>query len=409
MKKRSFGKTIAKHFLKTLALLALHVIFLGTSWADPADALFNENAVQTIRLTMAPADWQTLRDRYLENIWFPATFEWEGNRVDNVGVRSRGFASRSPIKPGLKITFSHFVRGQQFLGLTSIDLKNVVFDPTMMKNRLAKKVFQAREFVAPRIVHARVYVNGEYRGLYELQEAVNKAFLRSRFSDDRGNLYKVAIRNVFGYYFEWLGPDPGAYIPDLFKPETNETSLDPSALIGLIDAINNSTDGGFIDAVGRYIDWDTLLSFLATDNALAESDGLIGDYGTNNYYLYQFDGTTKFTLIPDDNKTNTSEPAFAIFHNADRSVLTQRAFLFPSLRTLYLRHLEEAVNQWVNATWLVPKITATRSQILQAARDDPYKPYSNEEFESAINEMIDFATTRPASLRRQVLAGRLRP
>jgi hypothetical protein len=399
-------KVLLRYIFKGLIGLWLCAMLFVFTWAGSEDALFDENVLHTIRLTMAPGDWQTLRDRYREDIWFPATFEWQGNVVANVGVRSRGFASRSGTKPGLKIKFTQYVRGQHFLGLTTIDLKNVVYDTSMMRNRLAMKIFQAQGVVTPRVTHARVYVNDEYRGLYELQEAIDKPLLQSSFSEDSGTLYKCAIERIFNYYLEWRGDDPRAYIPDLFKPETNQQDLDPSALVGWIAAINNSGDAEFQEAVSQYLDWNELLQYLAIENAIAERDGVLGDWGTNNYYLYQYDGGMVFTIMPVDYKTNLANPSFSIFHNNDRSVLTRRALRVAALRDTYLDYLEEIVSQYVNAQWLVPQITTIHDQIRQAALEDRYKPYSNDTFEQSMQDLISFVSARPTAVREQIQSAR---
>ena len=52
----------------------------------------------------------------------------------------------------------------------------------------------------------------------------------------------------------------------------------------------------------------------AIENVIAQSDGLLSEpEGMNNFYLYQFDGTTQYTVIPWDQD--------ASFYAADQDIL----------------------------------------------------------------------------------------
>ena len=90
-------RTLAQRGVMRLALLAIAWISaIGVATAAPTlDDLFADNLVHDVRLSINERDLRELRDRYRENVYFPADFEWRGERVRNVGVRSRGLASRS--------------------------------------------------------------------------------------------------------------------------------------------------------------------------------------------------------------------------------------------------------------------------------------------------------------------------
>src|SRR5687767_2169016 len=62
--------------------------------------LFDENTIQEIALTVNTRDWNDLREKYTENTYYLADVRWRGLTVRNVGIRSRGNASRNASKPG---------------------------------------------------------------------------------------------------------------------------------------------------------------------------------------------------------------------------------------------------------------------------------------------------------------------
>ena len=85
--------------------------------------LFSDSELQDIRLTMPPADWQAFKDNYTKDDYYKASMSWRGITVDEIGVRQRGTASRSGVKPYIGIDFKRYRSAQRFLGLTGLRLK----------------------------------------------------------------------------------------------------------------------------------------------------------------------------------------------------------------------------------------------------------------------------------------------
>ncbi|HMV69982.1 MAG TPA: hypothetical protein PKA64_24290, partial [Myxococcota bacterium] len=52
----------------------------GSAPAGSADAFFDDAVLQDIRLTINSKDWQTLKDNYLSNEYYPCDFEWRGQK-----------------------------------------------------------------------------------------------------------------------------------------------------------------------------------------------------------------------------------------------------------------------------------------------------------------------------------------
>src|SRR5207247_11198480 len=76
---------------------------------------------------------------------------------------------------------------------------------------------------------------------------------------------------------------------------------DALPIFDMVKAINYSADADFVDAVSRYLDLKLYLTHVATENVLAEIDGIWdGVYGTNNIYLYRFE-------VQDRSEEHTSE------------------------------------------------------------------------------------------------------
>ena len=179
--------------------------------------------VQQVRLVLNSKDWQALKDGYRENTYFPADLHWNGMVVRNIGIRSRGGGSRSPTKPGLRLDFDRYATTQKFLGLKSLVLDNLAQDLPMMRERLAMTFLAKMGRPAPRVVHAGLWVNGDFCGVYTIVESIDKDFLERTLGEDDGYLYEY--NNVAGWYFTRSEGVPFTLdnLARIFEPKTRES------------------------------------------------------------------------------------------------------------------------------------------------------------------------------------------
>src|SRR5437016_5844340 len=88
-------------------LLGVSVLNDCRLYAQSGD-LFNGDVLQRIDIDLHSADWTRLHADYLSNDYYPADFSWNGIKIYNVGIRSRGVGSRNTVKPGLKVDFNQY-------------------------------------------------------------------------------------------------------------------------------------------------------------------------------------------------------------------------------------------------------------------------------------------------------------
>ena len=346
--------------------------------AQAAEAVFDDAVLHDIRLSVHPSDWQQLKDTFFENTYYPAEFTWRGITVEEVAIRSRGGGSRSGFKPGLRIDFNRFVKGQHFLGLTSLVLDNHWQDPSFLRERLSLLLFRRMGIPAPRTAYARLYVNGSYGGLYSIVEEVNKVFLKDRFGQNDGHLYEY--KWLSEYHFEFLGEDPEAYAP-MFKAQTHESQPEYERLVAMIKTINEAPDEDFAERMRQYLDLELLIRHLAVENYVGEYDGLLGDWGMNNFYLYRFEKSDRFQFIPWDKDVTFYQPEHSVLFNLTANRLTSRLFASPAWRDLYLREIEKcAAEAGGESGWLAAELERAVRLTRAAALEDPNKRQSNDEY-----------------------------
>ena len=190
-------------------LLFLMWLVPSAGAAQTADEFFDSRTLHDVRLSIHSSDVRQLRERYLEDVYVPADFEWRGIRVRNVGVRVRGLATRSAVKLGLRIDFNRYVGGQTFLGMRAVVLDNALKDASFIRERTSMALIERMGQPAPRESFGRVYINGTLEGLYVLVEAVDPVFLARELGDGLGYLFKHKFVN--GFYAEFLGEDYAPY------------------------------------------------------------------------------------------------------------------------------------------------------------------------------------------------------
>ena len=189
-----------------LALAALPAAAQTTT-----DELFSKASLQRIDLELHSADWAKLKENFQTNTFYPADFKIGGQTVFNVGIRSRGRGSRNANKPGLKIDFDRYSINQKFLGLKSLVLDNLTQDPSGIHETVSMAFYERLGIPTPRETHVRLYVRGEYIGLYALVESVDKQFLARTYgviendTQNDGWLYEFVCQDH--YLFPACGTD----------------------------------------------------------------------------------------------------------------------------------------------------------------------------------------------------------
>ena len=160
--------------------------------------LLDDRRLATIRLTFTVDDWDKLTESWRdipshEHPYVPADFEWDGERVERVGVRLKGNGSLHQSKGNkfpFKIDFNRYVAGQKFQGLKKVNLHNNSQDPSQLRDFLSYQAWRSSGIPACRTGFADVWLNDKLLGLYTVVEQMDDDFIERHFGNDHGNLYK---------------------------------------------------------------------------------------------------------------------------------------------------------------------------------------------------------------------------
>jgi CotH protein len=382
----------------------------------PSDALFNDTIVHEVRLDINAKDWQTLKDNYLTNDYYPCDFRWNGMVVRNVGIRSRGQASRSATKPSLRVDFNRYTASQTLLDLKSVVLRNNSTDFSSMHERISMQLYARMGLAAPRVAHARLYVNNTYQGLYSIVESLDKSFLSRNFDENEGYLYKYdRLPTDPPYYLEYLGAAASLYSPHPFNPETHEDNPKPQPIADLVRIVHDASDASFPSSIAPYLDINEFIKFVAVTVYMADQDGFLGDWGMNNFDVYQLTNKTVHVFIPwDKSEAIKLGPDYSIFHNLDdvpasqHNRLMERVVNIPALRSQYLDSLAQVADSASELVagdargWMEREVEFENAQIQDAVFADPTKSYTNDEYLAAVEAARTFARQRADAVRAQI-------
>jgi len=391
----------------------------------PSDALFDDTVVHDIFITVNSRDWQALKDNYLDNTYYPANFRWRDQIFRNVGIRSRGHTSRSPVKPSLRVDFNRYITDGEFLGLTSLVLRNNAQDGSGLHERVSMLLFNRMGAPYEREAHARLYINNEFSGLYSLVEEADGKLAQRVFGESAGNVYEYKYDpGDPPHFLEDLGPDPSAYVPKPFDPKTHESDPHAAVIADFVRSINQDSDAVFRSTLPTRVDVTNLIRHMAIEMYIGDLDGIHGQFAPNNFDVYRFAGSNILKFFPwDKSQAYTGGPGLTIWHQlldvpADkRNRLSMRVLGFPDLKNQLLDTLIavtnsatelDPVNPLDKRGWMEREIDREYIQIkdYSAVAPQDLAFYSKVEFEQAVETLRDFARRRPDFVRTEVAAAR---
>ena len=297
--------------MKTTRVVPGFVLFLtllaGTHFANAqvghpeAGFVFDDTELPRIDLTITESNLQALYADPESNTEYFATFTY--TRTDStegpidVALRFRGDTIRHKQKKSFRISFNSFDSNDNYHGIEKMDLNAEVNDPSLVRSKLAWELFRYLGAHGSRSNHVQLYINNAFYGVYLNTEHIDERYVKSRFDNNDGNLY----RNLWPADLTYLGSSQDDYKYEydgrpVYALRTNEKWDDYEDLSTLITTLNQYSGVQLKDALERLINVQQYLKAMAVDVMSGNWDGYSGD--KNNYYLYRDQVSGRFEYIP---------------------------------------------------------------------------------------------------------------
>lgn len=213
-----------------------------------------------------------------------------------VTVRYRGHSAlKGDGRFGFKIAFDAADSEARFHDLKRVNLLGTEGDDSLLRERLAQSLMGTAGVPAPRVNHARLYINEEFQGIFpNSEEADDQSFLDAHFVDASGHLYKS--EGYCGGAGDFA--DEGGDWEDYEEKYDAHAGTDPDDvledLIPFVQCVNDSTDAKLAECMATYTDLDEWLAEMAVDAVLPDVDGLAG--AGQNFMLYADPSTARFVV-----------------------------------------------------------------------------------------------------------------
>lgn len=352
---------------------------------DGCPGIYAQSLLPSFELTIEPevlallqSDWengQANEDAGIEtNPERPlAMFKWEDVEITNATIRLRGNPTYwvDQNKMQFQIAFNRASSKGRFLGQRKILFDAASANWSFLRDRLGLHIMRKAGLPAPCANNARVYLNGDYYGLFTSIEKLDKEFLERVFpADPEGDLWK---RNGWSL-------------------KTNETTSNNVRL----EAMNGAATPA---ALSEYLDIARAIDVWAADAILPNADGPWA--GGLNFYFYDDPTSGKFVLLPWDlDGTFTRlEPSVDPYtwHKEVRfhgRPLYELALSDPAWFDYYIDSVDRILHQAYDFYELNDLIDVWALQIHDAVFEDINKPFSNEDHRKRLDELKAFVVRR---------------
>ena len=282
-----------------------------------SDYIFDDEKLHTFELNLTPANLSRINNDPAAEEYVEGNLTFEGETVTPVGIRYKGsigafvgclsnpnWADPSGFKTctklSMKIKINWEDSDRKFFGLKKLQFHAMNLDESQMRDRVGYHLFRAMGVPAPRVIHCRLIINGEYSGVYALVEQIDGRFIRQNYDDGTGNLYKeIWPLNSDGGVFSDQN-----YIDALKTNEDENPSVEMMRNFG--QEIVAADESALKTVIDKWMDVDEIISYAVVDRAIRNDDGAFhwycdnGSCAPHNFYWYENPEDKTMHLIPWD-------------------------------------------------------------------------------------------------------------
>lgn len=393
-----------------------HQLLTGKQ-AIASGSLYDSALIRNVYLDFPQTNyWSLLTSNYNSKTDIPAKMTVEGEIYDSVGVRFKGQTSYSMSgssqKKSFNITMDYAKDGQDLMGYKTLNLNNAFQDASFLREVFYQH--QIRKHIpAAKSNFVHLYINNQDWGIYPNVQQLNKDFYKEWFLSNDGISWRADRPDgtVGGggpggggpgwgdgtAALNYLGTDTTAY-QSYYTLKSSGVDNPWDVLVEATYALNNTSTDNLPTVLPSYIDIDRTLWHLASEIAFTDDDSYVYK-GKMDYYVYYEAETGRIMPIEYDGNSSM-ETNFATswspFYNQSKVnyPLINKILAVPQWRQRYLAHLRTIMNDEMTPAVTTAMLDNYKSMIDALVEADPKKIYSYTQFNSEVNVLKNFFTTR---------------
>lgn len=264
---------------------------------DASDDFFDRGAIPQLKIELDEQQAESLR-RDTRKYVKCRLVENGQTKYAEVAIKLKGAAGsfrELDERPAFTLNMDKHVKGQTFHALDKFHLNNSVQDESYLCEWICADLCRDAGVPAPRVTHARVWLNDRDLGLYVLKEGFDRPFLRRHFDDDLGNLY-----------------DSG-FVADIdtdLEKDSGNGPDDRSDLRALQAACRETDPQKRRSQIESRLEVDAFISFMAIELMTCHWDGYTRN--RNNYRVYFDAGSGRAHFLPHGMDQMFQDPGFSI-------------------------------------------------------------------------------------------------
>ena len=364
-----------------------------------AQNFYHRDTIQVIEIFFSFSNWDAQLDanEATETYIYADSVRINGVSFDSCGIRYKGNSSYNPTnqKNPLRIELNTIKINQDYNGITDIKLSNCYKDPSMIREILSYQILE-NYMDCPRSNFSRVYINGQYRGVYTNNESIKDDFNQAHYYAD-DTYFKcnpvggAGPGSTISPDLKYLGTDSSAY----FNGYELQSAFGWNRMVALCNTLNNDFQN-----IEGLLDIDRAIWMLAFNNVLVNLDSYSGAFRQNYYLSWDANGrfvptvwdvNMSFGGFPGGTGSGTFTPSsLDPFSNSTSSnhPLIKQIMANPLYKRMYMAHVRTMVQEMFASgqydTW-AQNLMALADSSIQA---DPYKFYTYSQFLNSLTTAV---------------------
>jgi len=230
-----------------------------------------------------PDDFAYIYEHFEDDIYIPISISYDGTTWTDTEMRIRGDGSRYLPKKSLKVRFN----GEPFAnGRDKLNFNAEYEDKSYIRAFMSSRVFRMAGQKCFDTDFARLYLNGDFLGLYQMTENMDDFFLEANGYDPEGNLFKATRDGACLSIYDDL--------TNFWEQKTGSGNKEDLALF--IDEINQVSVDDFHAFCSSQLNYDVMVNMIACNMVLSNQS----TYYHNYYMFHDVGGNGKWEMLPWD-------------------------------------------------------------------------------------------------------------